>query len=795
MRNPEASVTGNAQSAVPFEDMNEALRQQALNLGYLADEKVMCRADMRGQISFQRCGSCEWTLVAVPSADGQIAYPRLPSRQPIWRRQRTFPKTEGLQAIAYGNGTYVILAKSGAIYTSPNGDTWTKRTVKDPPIFKSITWGADRFVAVGSGSAIFTSPNGADWTPHSLRGFQMLNAVAWGANRFVAVGGGGAILTSTDAADWTEHKSAMTDGINDVVFANNRFVAVGWGGDNSGLPGKVLVSADGAKWKVEQVSDKGALNSVAYGGGVFVAVKYDNAVLLSPDARTWTRQSLGSEDAFSLNRVVWDGDRFIAVGSGHPGCNSYFGVIFSSPDGVKWDSQDLCGWGAVSAVARNGEQLVAVAEDGTVLTSTVREVAGSQGSSESQVAVASHQGSGEGQWALGEGLLEIGDATSSQHANEPMTGVVVEIKTGQASTSLLLDAATAVLKPRAGKDARLRMAFLVDPDPKRLHGVSTGPTQLIGTSIKIGENTHEAFSTMLRMALDFAKPEGGMQLEIAPGSTVKLGLLFPRTKNARSLVLWGKVLPLGEAPPDAAGRSKTLEKTPAHPAAVAFSPQEIERWKSALRSTDLNDKHTALWALGIARESSAVADIDSAFGGDRYELWQGAAWALGNINTPQALRKLIIRAKDPKYGRYVGRALGEFASREATAALLEMLKSSDNDSQGAAALALGRKQERGAVNPLLQLLGKDQVFTALTEEIVGWDARKSRLSADSRSILSGKALRSAALEALVQIGDRGALAPLEARQRRETNGEFKKELGEAIEKLKAAAGKAGGQKR
>jgi hypothetical protein len=376
MRNPEVDATGTSQGTVAFSDMNDRLRQQALSLGYLADEKITCRVDRNGGISFRRCGTCEWSLVAATGGNGQIVYQKLPPRKETWRRHRPFPKTEHPQAVAYGNGVYVSLSKEGSIYTSADGMTWTKREIESAPTFTGVTWGGNRFVAVGfAASKIFTSPNGADWTPHSLGKGRMLKAVAWGANRYVAVGDFGTILTSKDGADWTEQTSAMRDGINDIIFAANRFVAVGWGGDNSDFPGKILISSDGTKWTVSQVAEKGALNSVAYGGGVFVAVKYDNAILLSRDARSWTRQSLGKQHAYSLHKVIWDGNRFIASGSWHPGCNSYYGALLTSPDGIEWNSQEFCGWGTITSIAQGSNQLLGVRDDGSVVTSTVREVA------------------------------------------------------------------------------------------------------------------------------------------------------------------------------------------------------------------------------------------------------------------------------------------------------------------------------------------------------------------------------------------------------------------------------------
>jgi HEAT repeat protein len=219
-------------------------------------------------------------------------------------------------------------------------------------------------------------------------------------------------------------------------------------------------------------------------------------------------------------------------------------------------------------------------------------------------------------------------------------------------------------------------------------------------------------------------------------------------------------------------------------ASPTFSEEQIAKWKTALKSTDIDLKCQAVWALGLARETSAVAEIALIFNETRWELWGAAAWALGNIKSEDALQALVVRASEPKYGRYVGLALGEHGAPAAVLPLIAMLKSSDEDSRGAGAAALGRAKDARAIEPLLPLLDDRAIFTAVSYNSVQWNPQKARVVAEV--MLSGVAVRSAALDALVQINDRRALAPVEAKLASEPDDKFRGALSAAVDKLRTA---------
>lgn len=130
------------------------------------------------------------------SGDGEIWTPQPP------RRFATF------QQIAYGAGRFVAAGPNRTLWTSTDGLVWAEVTgiAWDPALPRGsdllngmfgITYGHGTFVGVGFG-AIYTSPDGLTWTLQAANPEASLERVAYGNGRFVAVKGR-TILTSPAA--------------------------------------------------------------------------------------------------------------------------------------------------------------------------------------------------------------------------------------------------------------------------------------------------------------------------------------------------------------------------------------------------------------------------------------------------------------------------------------------------------------------------------------------------------------------------------------------------------------------
>lgn len=200
-------------------------------------------------------------------------------------------------ALASGNGISLLLAKLGpdpssgspwitriGVWESTNGVTWTLNAglrsyysnpsdgfTLSPPI--GIAYGNGVFVAVVDTAAIFTSVDGVTWTNFPSPTNAVLTDVAYGDSNFVAVGNGGAIVSSSDGANWTLHDSGTNSNLLGVVFGQHSFVARSGGGVlqsdpfiqvglGSGLPAQLTISGPtGTVYSVEYVTDLNPTNS------------------------------------------------------------------------------------------------------------------------------------------------------------------------------------------------------------------------------------------------------------------------------------------------------------------------------------------------------------------------------------------------------------------------------------------------------------------------------------------------------------------------------------------------------
>ena len=163
-----------------------------------------------------------------------------------WKQVTSFPfYTLDLHflGIASSSAAYVtvgsLLSAAGISYpfaaASTDGAAWTRKSL---PIstgqLNAVTYGNGTFVAVGVAGlddecAILTSPDGIKWTERTCPvKTAVLNAVTYGDGTFVAVGYNGIILTSPDGIQWTRRASSVTDGVfSSVVYGNSTFVVVG----------------------------------------------------------------------------------------------------------------------------------------------------------------------------------------------------------------------------------------------------------------------------------------------------------------------------------------------------------------------------------------------------------------------------------------------------------------------------------------------------------------------------------------------------------------------------------------
>ena len=97
------------------------------------------------------------------------------------------------------------------------------------PSLYAVAYGNGYYVAVGTSGAVWRSRDGLNWTDYSPGAFSEFRGIGFGEGVFVTVGWNGAIYTSTDGASWIQRDAGvfMPPNLNDVAYGNGSFVAVG----------------------------------------------------------------------------------------------------------------------------------------------------------------------------------------------------------------------------------------------------------------------------------------------------------------------------------------------------------------------------------------------------------------------------------------------------------------------------------------------------------------------------------------------------------------------------------------
>lgn len=110
--------------------------------------------------------------------------------------------------------------------TSTLGSSWTARTIPTAD-WKSVTFGNGLFVAVAQNTNFaVSSPDGITWTSRTLPSGGDWRSVSFGNGVFVATSSGGDAATSTDGINWTARTLPSGTWLSST-FGNGIFVVVG----------------------------------------------------------------------------------------------------------------------------------------------------------------------------------------------------------------------------------------------------------------------------------------------------------------------------------------------------------------------------------------------------------------------------------------------------------------------------------------------------------------------------------------------------------------------------------------
>lgn len=259
----------------------------------------------------------------------------------------------------------------------PNPTSWTNR-LSPGYAMTSAAYNGTNFIVGGSGPfplpTLYSSPDGTTWTSRSVGSIQSINSAIWADSRFV-VGGSGATATSTDGITWTASSqlsgtSYSTSAVNEIVYLSSYGYVI------AGTSANAAVSTDGLTWTYRSGlqtawGSSNTANCGATDGSIYCFGGSNGRIATTTDSVTWTdRNSLrtGPWSTNVVNGMAYGNGRFVVVGGTTSPVTAY------STDGITWTYNGTlpAGFGSIGArcVTWTGTFFVAGMDSGYIATST-----------------------------------------------------------------------------------------------------------------------------------------------------------------------------------------------------------------------------------------------------------------------------------------------------------------------------------------------------------------------------------------------------------------------------------------
>jgi hypothetical protein len=270
-----------------------------------------------------------------------------------WRRAATLrePAPKDISS----NGSMFVALGPYFVSTSADGLAWeTRPNGLGPTYLETVRWAGSLWIATEL-HGLYTSPDGLKWSP---RGPDVdFKTVAWNGNEYLAFGldikgeTKAVLATSPDGVEWTV-RPADDPWMSDLATDGHVWVA--------SASGPLLVSADGLSWNPVEFTPSLGLQRVVWTGTAFVAVG-PGGTATSADGTTWA-----GRPAVDFRTATWTGSRFVALGVLHDGAE---GAAFLSLDGLVWTGASVPPEESINGVVQAAEGLVAVGSSGAIYVS------------------------------------------------------------------------------------------------------------------------------------------------------------------------------------------------------------------------------------------------------------------------------------------------------------------------------------------------------------------------------------------------------------------------------------------
>jgi hypothetical protein len=276
----------------------------------------------------------------------------------------------GKSVLKYVNGIWFMLGQNRKCRTSADGITWTSRTIlggiASSELF-DVAWNGSVYCIVGgdivgaaNSSLISTSPDLITWTARtSPNTTHCYFGIAWNGTTFAAGGGKtnpsptGTEITSADGIAWATQRGP-------TAFEIGRFMV--WDGTNfiASFNSRVWTSPTGVTWtdRTGTLPDF-TTYSLIVGSGVVVALDAQNGNKLATSIDhgiTWVDRTATKPGGFDMSSSVcaWNGSIFMFI-------SGFNKTIWTSPDAITWtqDTVFTAETSYANGIASNGVQFLA----------------------------------------------------------------------------------------------------------------------------------------------------------------------------------------------------------------------------------------------------------------------------------------------------------------------------------------------------------------------------------------------------------------------------------------------------
>lgn len=222
----------------------------------------------------------------------------------------------GFTSIAYGNGIAVATSYGSEPAVSDKGSSWAVAftgSLTNSNEYGYVGWNDGIFFADQNSpyAGLSSSTDGINWNPVANYPSKSACQIASNGTELLVMDNTGNIYSTTNGATWTNLGQAPTP--FQTLNCNTLIPPVfEWTGKDYALMTGSLYysSSDGTSWTSHTTPQNITLNSMIWDGSKYIAVGNSGFIAYSPDGNTWTQTNTGMTNEY-IQSAVWDGSSYV----------------------------------------------------------------------------------------------------------------------------------------------------------------------------------------------------------------------------------------------------------------------------------------------------------------------------------------------------------------------------------------------------------------------------------------------------------------------------------------------------